>query len=364
MPPTAFLVGVVDCRTVFQAVLNATSTMIPWALLNTFAIPIVLFVLRNGLQYYRSLRSSYAANKPSIRPLPAPLNTALNALFVSALLAFLSTLPYFSPENVFAVTKSRLQTPTNVLFNRLAALRPLSARDELLRASMETKEGRLVYLAYGPDVLAGCTWCQESEPWSWFIHALPALLAPHLAHLAVLGLSTSRFMTGAEGARWRYHAAAAGLVIAALDVYAVYSYDMRLNTRSLSSNDLDAFFWRARTIRGLVMVAVDVALAGTLWAAGTNRLFVQAFSTAERLGVVEQALTRANFMLWAGGNVRNAVARHRRLAEVGEAYWTTEGEIYEEREVVNALRGALSRIDTRELEIKASGMAKQVVEAV
>jgi hypothetical protein len=97
--------------------------------------------------------------------------------------AFLvKSLPALSPENLFTRTESRLQIPTDVLFNRVAALRPdnrLTRSDEVLRTKFVNLESRLLYLQYGPDALANCPFCASDDPRTYLWYAVPAIVAPH-----------------------------------------------------------------------------------------------------------------------------------------------------------------------------------------
>lgn len=333
------------------------------SLLKTFAIPIGLWTVRNGLAYYRDIKASYNRQKPAVRPLPIEVSRALNILFAFAVFAFTKTLPFGAPTNIFSLTNARIQTSTDVIFNRLAAVRPLTVVDEALRTKLTSRDGRLLYFKYGPHVLADCTFCISDEPSSYLIYALPLLLAPHLLHLLCLGLATAQQLAGPSCARWRRPAITLGLAMLAIDVALVAFYDPATNTRALQTKDIDFFFWRMRTLRGIAFVFADAGLAAVMWLAGTNRLFVKPFTLAERVELIGRVLDKSNFRLWAAGHIRNAVVRDPSLRGRSARYWADESQIYEEREVVDGMKGALSRIDVPRLREDAAQKADEIVKA-
>ncbi|KAL8813972.1 MAG: hypothetical protein Q9223_006775, partial [Gallowayella weberi] len=140
--------------------------------LKTLCLTLGPFLLPRLLAYYRSFRASRAQSKAiPIRPLPIHIYRSLNILFISTLLFFLSTLPYFAPENIFRATSSRIQTPNDVLFNRLSTIRPsntLTPADEHLKPRIASIDARCLYLQYGPAVLQSCPFCLSDEPLSYF----------------------------------------------------------------------------------------------------------------------------------------------------------------------------------------------------
>jgi hypothetical protein len=261
---------------------------------------------------------------------------------------FLS-LPFFSPENLFVRTQSRLQIPTDVLFTRLTTLRPgnaLTDTDTVLRAKFVNLESRLLYLQFGPSVLADCPFCNAEDPRSYLYYAIPGLLAPHLFNLVVLSISTSGLMTGHEGGKWRTPAVLASIAIAALDVYLVSSYNYQLNARATRLNELDMFFWSARLYRLLALAVVDSAFAALMYLSSTNRAFASPPGPAERVEAVTRLLTLTKSKLNALGIVKNTAIRDEELRERMQSYWQHEGrlmrEVMEEREVVEGVNDALS----------------------
>ncbi|KAL2352845.1 hypothetical protein BJ546DRAFT_1097369 [Cryomyces antarcticus] len=321
--------------------------MVSWqtttTLLSLFGVPI----LSKGLALYRSARAS--AQNISIRPAPPHVNRALNILFVSALLFLLSSLPYFTPANIFQQTQSRLAIPTDVLFARLAAARPLTQTDYALKAKFNSPDARLLYLHYGPDVVANCPFCRSDSPASYLVYALPSLLFPHLAHLAVLGLVTSSLFAGPEGSRFRTPVTLTGVALAAAEVYLVASHTQPPYTPATTAAHIDAFFWKLRLYRSLALTITDLSASLLLWTTATNRLLALPPHPVERMEHSARTLELALAKLKALGSVRNVVFRDAGLRDKMGAYWIAEGavtrEMFEEREVVKGVRAALGRAD-------------------
>lgn len=288
-----------------------------------------------------------------MQPLPAAVARAILILAATATACLaLALVPGLAPENVFARTQSRLQIPTDVLFTRLSALRPdhaLTAADDALRARFVNLESRLLYLQFGPDVLAGCPFCNSDDPRSYFYYAVPALLAPHLANLLALSAATSGFVTGGSASctRWRPLVVLVAAAAAALDLWVVGDYNHQANARATRLVDLDLFFWAARRWRLAGLALLDAGLAGLLWLAGTNRAFARPPAPAERVEAATRSLLLSTkSKLNALGIVKNTAIRDEDLRERMTAYWRHEGrlmrEAMEERDVVAGVRDALS----------------------
>ena len=267
------------------------------------------------------------------------------------------------------MTSSRLHTPIDVLFTRLAALRPdkqLTDFDNALRSRLASLDARCLYFAYGPSALAECPFCKSDEPATFFYYTLPARVFPHLLNLFALGLATSTAITGKEGGRWRTMAALAGSCLAIADCWMVGVYDWKGNARATRAEDLDFFYWRMRTIRGLTIAALNAGFSGLLWASSTNRLFVIPMSSAERLESVTKIMEATRGKLGAVGMIRNVTVRDENLRKQAETYWRREGEIMsevmDEKEVVEGIRGALEsgRMNVTMIEEEAKRYAESI----
>ena len=282
----------------------------------------------------------------------------------------LKTLPAFAPDNVFWRTQSRLQIPVDVLFNRLATMRPggvLTATDQALRAKFVNLESRLLYLQFGPDVLADCPFCNVDEPKSYYYYALPALLWPHMANLIVVAVVTSSSITGRYGAQWRTLATIGALALASIDAYLVSAYNYQANARALRLQQLECFFWSMRCYRLLGLAALDAALGWVLYLSSTNRAFVQPPAPAGRVDEVARALLSIKSRLSAVGIVNNTAMRDEDLRSRSNAYWAHEGrlmrDVMEEREVIEGVNDALTnRINIDSISRDAEAYTQSVLE--
>ncbi|KAI0472438.1 hypothetical protein F4859DRAFT_104612 [Xylaria cf. heliscus] len=330
---------------------------ISWGTIKSLLLFFGPILIPKAFGYYNRLRaSSKAANQP-IRPLPASAVRAVSILSIISLVLLVLALPPFSPENLFRLTSSRLQIPTDVLFTRLASLRPdnaLTQSDSALRLRFVNLESRLLYLQFGPEVLASCPFCVSDEPKTYLYYALPSLLAPHLLNLVVLSLATSATVAGPEAARWRRSAAMASAVVAALDVWSVSTYNYGANARATRPADVDMFFWTSRALRHGVLGLIDAGLAALVYVSATNRLFAMPLDPAARVEAVTRQLLATKSRLSAVGIVKNTALRDEDLRARTSAYWTHEGrlmrEVMEDRDVVEGVNDALAnRINIQDI---------------
>lgn len=277
-----------------------------------------------------------------------------------------AVVPGLAPENVFARTQSRLQIPTDVLFNRLASLRDLTAADQALRAKFVNLESRLLYLQFGPEVLAECPFCNAEDPRSYFYYALPGLLVSHLVNLVIVSLATSDLVAGTHGPKWRATAAVTCGLAAVLDVYLTNSYNYQANARATRLSEVDMFFWTSRLYRYLGLAALDSLVAFLLYLSSTNRAFVTPPSAAARVATVTRQLQATKSRLNAVGIIKNTATRDEELRARTQAYWQHEGrlmrEVMEEREVVEGVNDALqNRVNIQDITRDADDYALNVL---
>lgn len=296
--------------------------------LNTLALPVLFYVAPRALALYRSIRSS--AYKQSIRPLPPQLVPVLTLLLFSAGLTLILLLPQFQSTNIFALTSARPTTSTNVLFEKLSSLRPLTSQEEgPLRSAFGRKEGRLLYYALGPDTLTECMFCSPAElenpgastiPLSYLAYQLPKQLTPHILNVFIIGLVTSPIFVNIFGsfiysflstststptqaptssssstttARWRTPFLTISIALAAADVYFLATYDVRTNAspnalRSIES--VDFLHWRLRIYRLSCLAILNILLTTCVYLSATNRFFINPPSVHDRLTAVGQAV--------------------------------------------------------------------------
>ncbi|KAI0806457.1 hypothetical protein GGR55DRAFT_206725 [Xylaria sp. FL0064] len=349
---------------------------ISWGTIKSLLIFLGPVLLPKIISYYRQFRASSRATNPKIQGLSPPALRAILILAFASLVLFIRALPPFAPENVFTRTSSRLQIPTDVLFTRIASLRPdgvLTETDAALRVKFVNLESRLLYLQYGPDVLASCPFCSSEEPRTYLFYALPSLLAPHLLNVIILSLATSATITGPEAARWRSIAVGATAVLAGVELWSISTYNHSANAQARRFTDIDAFFWAARAQRCVKLGVLDAGIAALIWLSATNRLFASQPSTAARVEAVTRQLLATKSKLSGVGIVKNTNLRDEDLRARTAAYWTQEGrvmrEVMEEREVVEGINDALAnRINiqdiSRDAENYALNMLPQPMSAV
>ncbi|KAL2117101.1 hypothetical protein VTJ04DRAFT_9269 [Mycothermus thermophilus] len=352
-----------------------------WETIKSAVIFFGPILLPKLISWYREATSSPQRHGLKIIPLPLPLYRVIALLTIAAGTFLLLCLPIASPENIFTLTQSRLQIPADVLFTRLSSLRPnraLTDADLSLRARFANLDSRLLYLQFGPSVVATCPFCTSDEPRSYLYYALPSLLTPHLTNLVIIALVTSPLFTtsGTTGpaarpvtTRFRQPFTLASVVLAFADTYRVATYPTAVNARALRLNEIDFFFWSARRLRYLLLAALDLVLAYLIWMSATNRGFVTPPPAAERVESVARALAGTKGRVNAAGVVKNTVLRDDELRARSAAYWAHEvrlmREMMEEREVVEGVKDALeNRIDIGGIERDAEAWARAMLDGL
>ncbi|KAJ5501605.1 hypothetical protein N7453_006422 [Penicillium expansum] len=353
---------------------------ISWSTVKSLLIFFGPVLLPRLITAYRSLRVSIASRPPP-RPLPAAPARALNILFGSIVFFLLLSLPFnpHAPEpNIFSQTRSRLNTPTDVIFNRLARLRPdnfLTEADNLLQSKFTSLGARKVYLTYGPDALVSCQYCSFDNLYTYLMYYLPFhVLLPHLGHLLLLGVATSAPIAGREASRWRTKFTIAGLVLAAIDIYIMATYDaIQGAPRSVRAGQTppSGIYHHITLLRPLAFVICDPPST------------VEQVDEAVSMAV--QTLMGANTKLHAASVTRNAVVRDSTLKNRDDLYWRTmvsaenptqgpgEGgeqilnNIWEEEEVARAMSRVMAGqggIDLAQLGVNANDFVRNVTEGL
>lgn len=324
------------------------------------------FVLPKIPAFIRSLRS--LGQNAAIRPITPKAKRATNILTFAFAFFLIASFPGLAPENIFQATQSRLIIPNDVLFARLSQLRPLTLLDEALKMKFVSLESRLLYLRFGPDVLATCTFCNPDDEFSHLYFALPMLLLPHLANLIVVGLATASLLAGSHASRWRNHAVTASLAFLVADIYLLATYDHSENKTATTLGALDCFFWRMRTLRYIMFMAIDAVLGLVIWAASTNRAFVKPLSAVERqehsvrmLEAITGRLMGLSLVMSAERSDMSSGGLFGRTAN----YWIQEdaanNEVHGEPEVVQAMQNAKSRINLARVELEAKILATGII---
>jgi hypothetical protein len=326
-------------------------------------------LLPKAIAYYRSITAAPSIDGVPIRPVPQRVSRALMVLILTTLAFFLRSLPFFAAENIFKVTQSRLQTPTDVMFTRLAAIRPhgLTPFDETLKMKINSLESRLLFFQFGPDVIANCQFCNPEDPNSHLYYALPGIFGPHLLNLVILAMVTSGLLVGKEGEKWRMTATLAAGAIALGEVYSVSTYAYQANARAPRLEDIDFFYSKMRMYRNAAIAIVDALLCYGLYLSSTNRAFVTPPTTAESIENSLRVLDSARSKIGAVGILRNTINRDEGLRGRSQGYWQHEvrltGEVMEEREVVDSVNNAMTsnRINIATIAADAAIYAENVV---
>lgn len=174
--------------------------------------------------------------------------------------------------NIFDVTNSRFHIPTDVLFTRLALVRPLTSLDEALKEKINTPITRQLYLRFGPSTLLNCPFCHSTDPNSYLLYHLPSnIVLLHLLHLLLLGLATSSPISGRSANILRTKLAISALALAAIDIYLTSTYTPLIPNPNSPSPPL-SIYWTALTLRPLSICIHDVLAAAIIYISATNRL--------------------------------------------------------------------------------------------
>lgn len=322
--------------------------------IKTFGIFLAPILIPRALTFYRSIRNS-VKRRPDPRPLPALPRRAINVLFFSCFFFLILSLP-FNPHapspNIFAQTSSRLTTSTQLLFTRLARLRPdglLTAEDELLQSKLVTPLARKIYLRFGEDTLVSCPFCSLDNPNTYLLYHLPFhTLLPHLFHLLIVGIVTSAPLVGAHTSGWRNKFVILAVSLALLDVYLVATINPTPGGKA-SNRAPWSFYNDITPMRSLAFALVDAIFALLIYVSSTNRLFYTPPTAAEQAEVAastaSSALTTALAKLRSAGLTRRAVVRDRTLKARDDAYWRTVGET--EKSALEAGRSGRSSLSSR-----------------
>lgn len=248
---------------------------------------------------------------------------------------------------------------------RLGKIRELTPDDEVLQSKFGSLDFRLLYLQFGPDVMASCLFCSSAEPNSYLYYYLPRLAAPHLLNLAVLGVTTSAPFAGPEGARWRTQAIVGGCVLAALDLWMVSSFNYKQNALKARMEWLNMFYWNMRVYRGIAIAAMDGIFGWALYLTSTNRWLAKPPSVSERVETSTRTLMEVHGKIGALGVLRNTMYRDTALRETHAEYWTREqtvmSEVMAEQDVNEGVSRALTRLDIDAVTSKADELSENAL---
>lgn len=341
--------------------------------LKTLAYTLGPFVLPYLYSQFKKYQQYIKTNRAIRRPVPRKIGLVMNILFIATIFALVSSFYASSYENLITKTNSRIQTPQNVLWERVASKRidhTLTALDERLKDKLASTDGRCLYLMYGPDVTGNCPFCSSDEPRTFLYYALPTILSPHLLNMIILGLSTSSNIAGKEGKRFRTPVVLLGCLLAAVEILIWLNYDWKSNASVTKATDLFHFFGWARLGRSGGIAIIDSGLAWFLWATSTNRLMVVPAPAKERLDTVLQQLGGISKMITAIGIVRNATVRNEELHQKEFGHWEEEEmkmqEVVSRKSVQKAIQKARShgRLDPEKMKKDARSYVEAMLPIV
>ncbi|KAF8455919.1 hypothetical protein BGX38DRAFT_1165309 [Terfezia claveryi] len=281
-----------------------------------FCLSLVGYWFVQGI--YRGLRGFYYAVQRPEQQQPHPLSRIthllLEFLSVTCVLALLSTVSYFHPENILSRTRSSItRTTTEGIFQRLHSARFVS------------RAGRVLYSAYGPGPLINCTWCGVDQPFTYTIYALPSILLPHLIHTAILGVVTSTEFLGENnkaGGVWRTHATCASIVLALGECLYIYVYSTVLDERAATEARFP--YWQLLTIRGIAFAILDAALGYAIYLTGTGRWSGSDETSTESLGIVASKLENSLVAVNTAICLKQTIMRDYELRARTVQYWEKE----------------------------------------
>ncbi|KAJ6000318.1 hypothetical protein N7481_000727 [Penicillium waksmanii] len=309
---------------------NSEGVPFPEEAIKSIVIFFAPIVLPRLLVAYRSFNAS-VASRPPPRPIPQGAERALNLLFIAISSPSYLTRP---KKNIFQLTKSRITTSTDVLFTRLARLRPsetLTAADELLKQSLTSISARKIYLAFGPDTITKCEFCSINSPSTYLFFYLPfQVLLPHLVHILILLIVTSKALSGSECARWRGKFTLVASLVAFCDIYIAATHDALTGGSTLDRAAKNApvsygYYYISTLARPFVFGVFDLGCAAIIYLSSTHRFFFKQPSSSEQLDQgVSSALKMLNGVqskLHATSVTRNAIVRDRSLKQRDDAYW-------------------------------------------
>lgn len=234
--------------------------------------------------------------------------------------------------NIYILTNSRLASPSDVLFTRLASMRPghvLNPLDEQLRERLTGTAIRKLYLRFGPSTVIGCPFCTPADPSTYMLyHFPPNIVLPHLFNFGVLGLVTSTTIVGPETSRWRFYVLLGSLLLAAFDAYYVITQDPIID---LNMPGPAGLFWVLAALRPITLCVYDIFVAFVVYASATNRFLLFSGPSKDPKIIHQQindfinksgmAMSSAATKMRATNLARNSVVRNADLKQSDDRYW-------------------------------------------
>lgn len=219
------------------------------------------------------------------------------------------------PENVFAVTGSRLQTSGDVIARRLANLRPLVESDELLLSRLSSQQGRSAYAVYG-DAYARCVWCRTDELVTFLLYSIPHAAVPYLVNGGIILLST----IPRNLKPWRHSLMAIITAGGLFDVYHTFSYPLTVNER-VHYSKVYWYYWRKLQIRGEILAGFNLAIIALFIFSLQGYLYDIRGPLEERLASVNQRLDEIVGKIKTSSLIRMTVNGDKQLRAKQNSFW-------------------------------------------
>ncbi|KAG5207076.1 hypothetical protein GTR04_6828 [Trichophyton interdigitale] len=349
--------------------------MLSYDNIKALAIFFAPIIIPKAISLFR-LVYSHLTNRPPPQALPTLASRALNTLFFStALFLALSLTPgnnilsstSSGTNDIFKLTGSRFNTPTELLFSRLRRLggrfEVESEHDSTLKKLFSSHTARGVYLQLGSEPLIACPFCSLDSAVTYLLYYLPFnTLVPHLFHFLVIGIATSSSIVGEKTARWRNKFLIGAVALLVIELCVILRATSPLFSRSRNSSDGQRNKWtqlyaqypdaptslhvQLVTLRPLAFAVFDAICAALIYLSATNRLFYSLPTPAEQaqqiLSVSTATMLAAMSKLQALSVTRSVIARDPELSAKYDVYHRREGQdgddwVWREQEVINAV---------------------------
>ncbi|EZF77535.1 hypothetical protein H105_01275 [Trichophyton soudanense CBS 452.61] len=343
--------------------------------IKTLALFFAPIIIPKAISLFQSVYS-HLTNRPPHQALPTLASRALNILFFStALFLALSLTPGSNilsstssgTNDIFKLTGSRFNTPTELLFSRLRRLggrfEVESEHDSTLKKLFSSHTARGVYLQLGSEPLIACPFCSLDSAVTYLLYYLPFnTLVPHLFHFLVIGIATSSSIVGEKTARWRNKFLVGAVALLVIELCVILRATSPLFSRLRSSSDGQRNKWtqlyaqypdaptslhvQLITLRPLAFTVFDAICAALIYLSATNRLFYTLPTPAEQaqqiLTLFTATMLATMSKLQALSVTRSVIARDPELSAKYDAYHRGEGKdgddwVWQEEGVINAV---------------------------
>ncbi|EPS44908.1 hypothetical protein H072_1094 [Dactylellina haptotyla CBS 200.50] len=342
--------------------------MVSWSTLQTLIFLFGPLVLPKLIGIARSVR----IRNTQIKPVGRRLKVGLGILAAVLILALISSLTYFQDENIISATGARLLlTPNDVLMRRLETLRhrqgipKLSENDVTLLDALQTREGRLLYAAYGPRPLIECSWCTLSDPTSYLYYAIPTIALPHIANIAILGVVTSSLFSKSAGSL-RIHATITGLGVAMGEILLIYNFEIIQNTQAARPIDVNWFYWRLLTYRGIAIAVVNFIFSMMLYLTATGRYGSIGISDLEKIEAISKTLEVGLAHVRTSLFIKSTATRNDSISMDILEFWKKEGMnrrvVAEQLETTRNL--VIERVDLDSINDEAFKFTSNLIDAI